>query len=82
MENIIGKPLYPSASGGAVGSSPLKPTNPPIREDTRPIQPIPGGEERLPNSADEPLVRRKIVTPPIPGEQTDLEANLNFGFEH
>ena len=32
MENIIGKPLYPSASGGAVGSSPLKPTNPPIRE--------------------------------------------------
>ena len=32
MENIIGKPLDPSASGGAVGSSPLKPTNPPIRE--------------------------------------------------
>ena len=32
MENIMGKPLYPSASGGAVGSSPLKPTNPPIRE--------------------------------------------------
>ena len=32
MENIIGKPLYPSASGGAVGSGPLKPTNPPIRQ--------------------------------------------------
>jgi hypothetical protein len=32
MENIIGKPLYPSASCGAVAYSPPKPTMPLIRE--------------------------------------------------
>jgi hypothetical protein len=35
MENIIGEPLYPSASGGAVANSPPKPTIPRIRHRIR-----------------------------------------------
>ena len=52
MEEIIGKPIDPSASG-AVANSPLKPTIPPIRERIRgPLSPY-------------PLVKNAFVKKPI-----------------
>ena len=82
MENIIGKPLYPSASGGAVANSPPKPPMPLIRENTRLIQPIPGGEQTYlghkANSADEAAcsTENSQSRQPIPGGgRTDLDAN-------
>ena len=67
MEEIIGTPIDPSASGGAVANSPPKDDPTDSTANTRPIRPIPGGERtRLEvspkaNSAGEAFVRQKIV---------------------
>ena len=46
MEEIIRTPKDPSASGGAVANSPPSPGSPTdLAENTRRIQPIPGGEQ-------------------------------------
>ena len=70
MEEIIGKPIDPSASGGAVANSPPKPTIPPIRQRilgpfsrypavNRPVSRL----ATKPTVPTRPLVRQKIVGP-------------------
>ena len=69
MEDIvIANPIDPSASGWAVGGSPLKPTNPPIRERILgPFSRYPAVNRPIsatkPTVLTRPLVRQKIVSP-------------------
>jgi hypothetical protein len=65
MEDIvIGKPIYPSASGGAVANSPPKAPIPPIRERI------------LGPSSQHPLVKNASVSKPILHPVSSIEAEL------
>jgi len=73
MEEIIGKPIDPRASGGAVAESSSRPTSPPIQQRIRgPFSRYPvvnGPVSKLaqkPAAPTRPLVRQKIVGPVHP----------------
>ena len=70
MQEVIGKPLYPSASGGAILDSPPKRVISLIRERMRgPFSRYPAVNRRIsrlatkPTVLTRPLVRQKIVSP-------------------
>ena len=68
MQEVIGKPIDPSASGGAVANSPPKPTNPPIRQRIR-------GP-----SSQYPLVKnvlvKKAISRPTQNRVSSIDAEL------
>jgi hypothetical protein len=64
MQEVIGKPIEPSAPGGAVAKSPPKPTNPPIRQRI------------LGQGTQYPLLKNALVSKPIVHPVSSIEAEL------
>jgi hypothetical protein len=64
MQEVIGKPIEPSAPGGAVANSPPKPTNPPIRQRI------------LGQGTQYPLLKNALVSKPIVHPVSSIEAEL------
>ena len=64
MQEVIGKPIEPSAPGGAVANSPPKPTNPPIRQRI------------LGQGSQYPLLKNALVSKPILHPVSSIEAEL------
>jgi hypothetical protein len=64
MQEVIGKPIDPSASGGAVANSPPKPTNPPIRQRI------------LGQGSQYPLLKNASVSKPLLHPVSGIETEL------
>jgi hypothetical protein len=64
VQEVIGKPIEPSAPGGAVANSPPKPTYPPIRQRI------------LGQGSQYPLLKNALVSKPILHPVSGIEAEL------